>query len=128
MQHSPRPPDLSDPVRPGLTLPAVAEPPHGHPSANQAMDILMPGSPARSEELRHQGQVRSTTNTNQFTYLEVEGASGIQWIAVPRQEIRIGSIIHYGDGRVMTNFYSKLIQRNFLRITFIKELTVEAEH
>lgn len=109
-------------------LPATAEPPPGHPSASQAMEILMPDSPVRSEAIFHQGQVLSATNANQFTYLEVQEGDGIQWIAVPLMTVQLGSHIRYGDGRVMTNFYSRLLQRNFPHITFVKELTVEPEH
>lgn len=106
---------------------AQAEPPSGHPSANQAMEILIPTSPSQTEELHHHGQVLSATNANQFTYLEVTGASGIQWIAVPLTVIQPGSHIRYGDGRVMDNFYSRLLRRTFPSITFVRNLTVVTE-
>lgn len=110
-----------------VSMSALSEPPPGHPSSSQAMEILMSGSPTRSEELPHQGEVLSAINANQFTYLEIQEESSVQWIAVPLMAVTPGSSIRYGNGRVMTNFYSRLLQRNFPRITFVKDLVVEAK-
>lgn len=110
-----------------IPISALAEPLPEHPSSSQVMEILMPDSPSRSEELPHQGEVLSAINANQFTYLEVQKESGVQWIAVPLMAVTPGSSIRYDDGRVMTNFYSRLLQHNFPRLTFVRKLMVEAK-
>jgi hypothetical protein len=100
---------------------AVAEPPPGHPSPAQARDMLLPEKAPRPAELPNQGKVVSFLHANEFTYVEVarQPGSATEWIAVEKQEFKVGSMIRFDDGAVMQNFYSKLLKRTFPSVMFV---------
>jgi hypothetical protein len=103
---------------------SFAAPPSGHSSPVQAMDLLMPEKPPASAELPNQGKVISSTDANDFTYIEVERGGTAEWIAAPKLVVKPGSTIRYEDGSVMTNFYSKLLKRTFSSVMFVGHVTV----
>ena len=103
---------------------AVAAPPPGHPSPAEAMDLLMPKKVPTAAELPNQGKVLGSIDANDFTYIEVERAGASEWIAAPKMAIKVGSTIRYEDGSMMTNFYSKLLQRTFPRVLFVGNVVV----
>ncbi len=107
-----------------LLAPAIvsAAPPPGHPSPQQARDMLMPDKPPSPAELPNQGKVISHIDANEFTYIEVErkGGNGArEWIAAPKMALKVGSTIRYEEGSVMTDFHSKLLQRTFARVMLV---------
>ena len=109
----------------GGAAPLLAAPPPGHPSAAQAIDLLLPTKPA-SKDLTLQGQVMSTLDANEFTYIEVQRADRAEWIAVPLMALKPGSTIRYEEGIVMADFYSKLLQRTFPSVRFVGQIEVAA--
>ncbi len=109
-----------------LAATVSAAPPPGHPGPVQAMDLLMPDKPPSAAELPHQGRVRSSIDANDFTYIEVERADSIEWIAAPRMALTPGATIRYEDGAVMSNFYSKLLKRTFPEVIFVGHVVVIA--
>jgi len=104
--------------------PVLAAPPPGHPSPAQAMDLLMPEKPPAPSELPNQGKVLSSIDANDFTYIEVDRAGSIEWIAAPKMAIKPGNTIRYEAGSVMTDFYSKLLKRSFPRVIFVGHVAV----
>ena len=102
---------------------ALAGPPSGHPSAAQAIDMLLPSKSA-VKNLTMEGQVVSTIDANEFTYIEVSHSNSVEWIAVPLMSVKPGSTVRYEDGIVMTDFFSKLLQRSFPRLRFVGEIVV----
>jgi hypothetical protein len=104
---------------------AQAAPPPGHPSASQALGILMPNKP-EGKDLSQAGQVLSTMDANEFTYIEVKRADAVEWIAVPLMAIKPGSTIRYEEGIVMADFYSKLLKRTFPSVRFVGQIEVKA--
>ena len=96
----------------------TAAPPPGHPSPAQAMDWMRPEKAPAPEQLRLQGKVLSTMPANEYTYIELETDQGTVWLAAPRMDITVGGVVRYENGFVMTNFYSKLLQRTFPRVLF----------
>ncbi len=108
----------------GTAACAAAAPPPGHPSPAQAMEMLMPDKAPAPSELPNQGKVLSSTDANDFTYIEVERAGTTEWIAAPKMAVKPGSTIRYEEGSVMTNFYSKLLQRTFSRVLFVGHVAV----
>lgn len=102
---------------------ALAGPPSGHPSAAQAIDMLLPSKPA-VKNLTIEGQVVSTIDANEFTYIEVSHSDSVEWIAVPLMSISPGSTVRFEEGIVMTDFFSKLLQRSFPRLRFVGEIVV----
>ena len=96
-----------------------AAPPPGHPSPQQAHDMLMPDKAPTAAELPNQGRVISRIDANEFTYIEVERNGTREWIAAPKMALKVGSTIRYEEGSVMTDFHSKLLQRTFARVMFV---------
>lgn len=107
-----------------VTFCAQAEPPPGHPTPQQAREMLMPENPPSADDLPYAGKVLSTLDANQFTYIEVLRDGNAEWIAAPLQALKPGSSIRYEDGSVMTNFYSKLLKRTFPSIRFVGAIMV----
>lgn len=104
---------------------ALAAPPPGHPSPAQARDMLMPDKPPPPGELPNQGKVLTSIDANEFTYIEVaRDDGGREWIAAPKMALKAGSTIRYEAGSVMTNFYSKLLQRSFSSVMFVGHVAV----
>lgn len=107
-----------------LATSALAAPPPGHPSPAQAADLLMPDKPPAPAELPNQGKVLASIDANDFTYIEVERAGAVEWIATSKMALKPGSTIRYEEGSVMTNFYSKLLMRTFPRVMFVGHVAV----
>lgn len=107
----------------GTSTLAQAAPPPGHPSASQALGILMPNQPG-SKDLSQSGEVLSTMDANEFTYIEVKRTDVVEWIAVPLMSIQPGSTLRYEEGIVMADFYSKLLKRTFPSVRFVGQIEV----
>ena len=105
----------------------MAAPPPGHPSPEQARDMLMPERPPAPSELPNKGKVLSSIDANDFTYIEVDRAGSKVWIAAPKMALKPGSTIRYEDGSVMSDFYSKLLKRTFPSVMFVGQVAVVAE-
>lgn len=106
--------------------PALGAPPPGHPSPAQAADLLMPDKPPAPAELPNQGKVIGSVDAKEFTYIEIERDGSIEWLAAPLMPVNTGSTIRYEEGAVMTDFYSKLLKRNFPRVSFVAHVVVVA--
>lgn len=109
---------------------AQAEPPPGHPGAQQAIDALgVPPSTRSDAELPYSGVVLSATDANSFTYLEVrDDESGRpRWLAVPRHSFRPGDRVRYDEGGRMTNFFSRKLNTTFESILFVRRIIVLPE-
>jgi hypothetical protein len=109
-----------------LTPAASAAPPPGHPTPAQARDMLMPDKPLPASSLPLSGQVLSTLDANEFTYVEVQGKDRVEWIAVQRMALPRGTRIRYEEGSVMTNFFSKLLKRTFPAVMFVGDIRIES--
>ena len=111
----------------GATTLAQAAPPPGHPSAEQAIGILIPDKPD-AKDLNQTGEVVSTQDANEFTYVEVKRTDAVEWIAVPLMVLKPGTVIRYEEGIVMADFYSKLLKRTFASVRFVGQIEVDSKH
>lgn len=111
----------------GANTLAQAAPPPGHPSAEQAIGMLIPSKPD-AKDLNQAGEVISTQDANEFTYVEVKRPDAVEWIAVPLMELKPGSVIRYEKGIVMADFYSKLLKRTFPSVRFVGQIEVDTKH
>jgi len=100
-----------------FSLPASAGPPQGHPSIDETAKIL--NLPQDESPAKNSGRVLIAVNSNNYTYIKVENGGVTTWIAAPRLQIRLGTIIHYPEGRAMKNFYSKRLKHLFPLIIFV---------
>ncbi|HEY0635147.1 MAG TPA: hypothetical protein VGE00_07190 [Gammaproteobacteria bacterium] len=107
----------------GLSASALAAPPTGHPSVEQAGQALK--LPPSEAELHHQGKVVQTIPSNEYVYIEVQdGAGHKRWLAAPATELQVGDTIRYPEGTVMSNFYSKRLKRGFDEVVFVGRIKV----
>lgn len=88
-----------------------------HPTVTEAAKIL--NIETAPEALPNQGRVLSTIPSNAYTYIEVEQEGKTLWLAAPRVSLEEGALIRYGEGAVMTNFYSKKLDREFPEVLFL---------
>jgi len=101
---------------------ALAAPPPGHPTTAQAAQAL---GLSATTVLTGEGVVRATLDSNAYTYIQVVSANGErQWLAAPKLALAVGARIGFGDGAVMSNFYSKKLLRTFDQIRFVGAVQV----
>ena len=65
-----------------------------------------------------QGTVIETMNAAGYTYLQVEGAAGRVWVAIPESTVTRGQQVTCLPGMVMENFQAKTLGRTFPTIVF----------
>jgi len=72
-----------------------------------------------------QAYVVSTVDSGGYTYIEAKQSDKTVWLAGPKTAIKKGDKIRYAnDGAVMTNFYSKTLNREFAEILFVGEVQI----
>jgi len=98
---------------------ATAAMPPGHPAA-QAPG----GAPAAANALPNKGKVVSMVDTGMYTYIEVSRGKENVWIAVTSMPVKKGDTVAYDEGAVMTNFYSKTLNRTFPQVIFVGRAAV----
>jgi len=110
-----------------LALPtaALAAPPPGHPTPQDAGRILGVQAQAPGEPMPYKGTVVETVDANAYTYILLKDGAQQRWLAAPRTTIKPGMTVHYGQGAEMQNFHSKALNRTFERITFVGAIRAE---
>lgn len=106
--------------------PAAAEPPAGHPGIGRVPGHLLQQD-VPVAELPHRGRVLAAIHTEQYSYLEVAAAGETYWLAAPAMRVAAGDAVRFEDGAVMTDFYSRTLQKAFARIMFVGQVAVTAE-
>ena len=76
---------------------------------------------AKLEATTHQVKVEEAINTTGYTYLRVAEDNSENWIAVSKQEVKIGEIYYYNNALEMTDFHSKELERDFPIIYFVQD-------
>lgn len=104
---------------------AVAAPPPSHPSADAVLQLSQETANAN---MPHTGKVISTIDTSQYTYIEVAQGSQTLWLATPTVALKKNNEIRFEDGAVMSNFYSKTLNRTFPSIMFISHVVLTSEN
>jgi len=64
------------------------------------------------------GKVLETMDAAGYTYVNVETASGPQWVAVAQTPVKVGEEVTYVGGMVMKDFTSKSLNPTFPEIIF----------
>lgn len=67
----------------------------------------------------NEGTVVQAQTAGGYTYIEVSGPQGNQWLAAPAMNLAPGTRIRFGGGAVMSNFTSKALNRTFPSIVFV---------
>jgi len=71
-----------------------------------------------------EGHVLSTMDSGGYTYIKVDQNGQTHWLAAPKVLVKEGDTVRYRDGTEMTNFYSKTLNREFLKLIFLGGLQV----
>ena len=87
--------------------------------------IIVPQSNAFAATYPHTGKVLDTMDASIYTYIQVSTDKGPVWLAASKTSVPKGATISYPDGAVMTNFYSKSLNRTFDTIIFLDKVKVE---
>ncbi len=93
--------------------------PPGHPTIRDALEDAGAPVGGQAASLPNQGKVVSTLDSRGYTYIEVQQDGQNIWLAAPKVELAAGSLIRYGDGITMANFYSNGLKREFAKIFFV---------
>ena len=80
---------------------------------------------AANEQLPRKGKVLSSIDASIYTYIEVSENGKTLWLAAPTVAVKKGDMIRFSDGAVMSNFYSKSLNRTFESIVFVGKAAVE---
>jgi len=67
----------------------------------------------------NEGIVVSVIDTTGYTYMELDNAGRIFWIAAPTTQVKKGDHIRFVESMSMENFLSKSLDRTFRRIIFV---------
>lgn len=108
-----------------LSVPAIAY------AADQATPVnphagmtVMPSKASQSGTLTQTAKVLSAINVPSYTYIEASQGNKTIWLAASAVAVKKGDSIHFDDGMVMNNFYSKGLKRNFPSILFVNKVLV----
>lgn len=101
-----------------------ALPPASVPAGHPDLGVSTMASVAPKPPLTQKAQVLSTINVTQFTYLEVKQDNNTRWLATTTSAAKKGDTIQFEEGTLMTNFYSKVLNRTFPSITFVGNVVV----
>lgn len=111
-----------------LSLSAVAAPPPGHPSVDEASTKApAPATPF----LTQKAKVLTVVDVRNYTYLEVVMDQGADkkpvWLAGPTTPVKVGATVHFDEGMPMQDFHSESLNRTFEDILFVSYIEVAAE-
>lgn len=107
-----------------LATGAVAAPPPGHPTVEQAAETMqLPRNP-NLDHLPNRATVLQSIPSNDYVYIEVKNEEGRFWLAAPAEELKPGERIRFSNGTLMQNFYSKKHKRTFDAVWFVSRVEV----
>ena len=110
-----------------LSTSAIAATSSGQPSTEHAagkVQLAAAGAQPAAEQLPHKGKVLSSIDASIYTYVEVSENGKTVWIAAPTVAVKKGDTIRFSDGAVMSNFYSKSLNRTFEKVIFVGKAAV----
>jgi hypothetical protein len=93
--------------------------PADHPTIKDALEAAGATSAEAAAQLPNRGTVVNTLHSRGYTYIQVEHEGENIWLAAPQVELTNGSVIRYGQGIGMVNFYSNGLEREFAEILFV---------
>lgn len=79
-------------------------------------------APPLSDKDEHEVVAQETINTNNYTYIRALKGNNEYWIAVPRQEVKVGNTYFFSDNLMMEKFHSPELNRDFEVVYFVSTL------
>lgn len=84
-------------------------------SKSKRVENLLPGV--------HQVVAKETAQTTNYTYVNVEDADSVYWLAINSADIVVGKTYFWSHGAPMFDFFSKELKRKFPVIYFVDDFT-----
>lgn len=91
----------------------------GNQSEASAYQNKLEAQKIRKKNLPNEGIVKKVIHASAYSYVQVVTKDGLVWLAGPKTDLKIGSRIRYSKGVLMSNFFSKELQRNFPAVIFV---------
>ncbi len=76
----------------------------------------------------HQVIAREVLNTSKYTYIKVQEDKDTFWIAVSKQEVKVGKEYYFRNGLKKTDFYSQEFQRTFPQLLLVSNFVSADQH
>lgn len=102
---------------------AIAAPSSGQPSS-AGMQVVAAAAQPAGEQLPRKGKVISSVDASIYTYIELSENGKNVWIAAPTVKVKKGDMVRFADGAVMSNFFSKSLNRTFESVIFVGKAVV----
>lgn len=74
--------------------------------------------------LQRNGKVLSSIDAGIYTYIELTENGKTIWIAAPTIKVKKGDIIRFSEGAIMSNYFSKSLDRTFESVIFVGKAIV----
>lgn len=89
--------------------------------------VLASASPLLAEEATvvHNGIVIEAKNAGNYTYVQVDEAGDIFWIAAPHTIVQKGAKVSFSEQVWMYKFKSKMLNRTFDKLLFVADINVK---
>jgi len=68
-------------------------------------------------------EVTEVIQASNYTYLKVKENMAERWVAVSKQEVKVGDVYYYDGALQMNNFKSKDLDRTFDEIYFVSQIS-----
>lgn len=105
-----------------LSVSAIAATPPGQTSIERTAGKMQLA--AADDQMPRKGKVLSSIDASIYTYVEISENGKTVWIAAPTVKVKKGDTIRFSDGAVMTNFFSKSLNRTFPSVIFVGKAEV----
>ncbi|KPK00762.1 MAG: hypothetical protein AMK71_07950 [Nitrospira bacterium SG8_35_4] len=77
----------------------------------------------QASELPNAGLVLKTMHADPYVYLQVQvGPQTVVWVAAPAGDYKADDKIRFGGGAMMTNFFSKQLNKRFEEVFFVQKV------
>ena len=91
-------------------------------------NVVAPGTNAPAQDMNaaeHKVVVQEVLNTDKYSYLHVKENAEEYWIAITKQDVKVGSTCYYRGGLLKKNFQSKEFNRVFETVYLVGEFRQE---
>jgi hypothetical protein len=95
---------------------------YGASSADTEVAKVAPTDTDMQLNTPHNANVLETTNSGGYTYVKVDEAGNIYWIAGPQSDVTVGTSISFIEQMVMTDFTSKSLNKKFDQLVFVSAI------
>lgn len=68
-------------------------------------------------------EVTEVIQASSYSYMKVKENMAERWVAVTKQDVKVGDVYYYDEALQMTNFVSKDLDRTFDEIYFINQIS-----